>query len=510
MSTPESSRSRWSLLAIPPTTTEEVAIVPCDGCDKNPQIGRIVQALAQRQSPHLACIYSIPPLIFHKGPGTQHRYECAQARVSVAGCKDNCPKKLLAHVAPVEREVILAPDAPFESQLRSLEDAVVSYSALIPQVPHTPAFLPPAAFSPKRRRFVDLPSLPEQRHLLLPAPSSARAASVASAPASTTAPVSVAVTTTPSADPRSATTPRNDVFPPNPAPSVSVARFSGPQTGLFQDQAVKARKKTRYMGLFIVFLLTAAIWWRFASPFPIPFSSTTSKHPPLSRLSLGTKPPEPPRPSALRPSDASSTQKPSTIGPEATSARPLHASATVAQKPNTTPPEKKPLTDVASSVVQPPTSDRPTSNPPTPPKPPASPKPSPVDAAHLLRSQMVNQGWIGGLCTSQQSCGYTKPMCLPVPKGGYCTRYCLAWCPRSTNPWHAPSSCIRAEALAPYVDPLPITKGGLCMTQCDFRLFPKQGCRVGTTCIEVPLHRKNKQPQRVCVPTPHSPPKDSP
>jgi hypothetical protein len=509
MSTPESSRSRWSLLAIPPTTTEEVAIVPCDGCDKNPQIGRIVQAIAQRQTPHLACIYSIPPLIFHKGPGTQHRYELAQARISVAGCKDNCPKKLLAHVAHVEREVILAPDAPFESQVRSLEDAIVSYSALIPQSPQTPAFLPPAARSPKRRRFVDLPSLPEQRPDFKPTSSSVRVASVASTTASTTAPVSVsvAVTATPSIDRLSATTPRNDAFPPHLAPSASAARFSGPQTGLFQDQAVKARQKTLYLGLFIVASLAAVLWWRFASP----FSPKTSENPPLSRLPLASKSPEPPRPSAPLRSDAFAQKMLRIQGAKATSTQLSRPPVAVAQKPNTTPPEKRPLTDTAS-VARRPTSEPPASEPPTsnPPKPPTDPKPPSVDAAHLLRSKMVNQGWIGGLCTSQQSCDYAKPMCLPVPKGGYCTRYCLSWCPRSTNPWHAPSSCIRADALAPYVDPLPISKGGLCMTQCDFRLFPKLGCRVGTTCVEVPNHRKNKPPQRVCVPIPPAPSKDSP
>ncbi len=524
MSTSESSRSRWSLLAIPPTTTEEIAIAPCDGCDKNPLMGRIVQAVAQRQAPHLACIHPIPPLIFHKGPGTQHRYEAAQARISVAGCQENCPKTLLSSVASLEREVILSPDAPFESQVRTLEDAVVSYSALIPQSPQTPAFLLPAAQAPQRRRFAKLPASSEPSALSIATTASISASSKVSAAPSLAAMPVVAVPTTQSTH----TSASSASFSTTQTPSAAVARFSEtPRTGLFQDQAKQASRNTLYLGILVFVLLAAGAWWRLSRP-----SSPTSamqENSPLSRRSPETKQPSTPQPNtplslAGGPSVArnapmgatKAAKSPNSVAPDTT--RKSDATKPTTQKPDTTASDTTAsdttASDTTASDATKPDTTTSADRRAVPRRPAAKRSEEPqrpaMDAAHLLRSKMVNQGWIGGLCSSQQSCGYANPMCLPVPKGGYCTRYCLSWCPRSTNPWHASSSCIRADALAAYFDPLPSTKGGLCVTHCDFKLFPKHGCRVGTQCLELRVNRGKQQTRRVCVPTPPAASKESP
>ncbi|MCB9644396.1 MAG: hypothetical protein H6728_15090 [Myxococcales bacterium] len=442
-------QSRWSLLAIPPTTTEEIALVPCDGCDKNPHLVKLVQELEQNKTPHLSCVHTLPALVFNKGPGTQHRYEQAQARISVAGCAENCPKKLLTSFKAPDREVILSPNNPLESQLRTIEDAINTYTALLPQSPQTPVFMMPAAQAPRRKRFVK------------PQPKEAQAAP---------APVARATFAPQASQPKPIA-----IQPTLQAPAT--ASFSAPAPGgLFQAQAQQAKRGPWLPLLFLLLLAGGGTWWYLQPPSP---DKTPDKEKQGSLTQQAT-----PRREVQAPNPAPERVPPS----RAQEPRPIPKKSE--PKPVTPQPRPAPVEPVRQE----------------PPKPRA-PK---IDQAHLMRSKMINQGWIGGFCRTQQQCGYNKPICLPVAQEGYCTRYCLSWCPRPKSPFHAASSCIRADALQSHVENLPFSKGGLCMTHCDFKLFPKHGCRVGTRCMELALSRRAKKTQSVCVPTKPTPPEETP
>ena len=478
--------SRWSLLHIPPTTTEEIALLPCDGCDRHPDLPQYIQEIAQEIAPHLVCVHSIPPLVFHKATGNLHRYEEAQARISIAGCEENCPRKLLSSLKPVEREIILSPELPPDAQKQMILDTLYSCTSLLPQTPESTAYLPPAALTHQRRRFVETPqkkTLEPQKALEpktpLSSPSLSASLSSPSLSASLSSPSLSASLSSPS------------LSPPLSSPSLSAslsspnARFSeSPAVGLFQDQASSVTRKRISFVVFLLLLIGGGVGWRiWSTQNPQAISPNTPKTAQLTKQEQ-----EKPLSTSQKPLPAAPSTAPASAKPQET------ASKTSPEK-GSAPPKAPPSTEKTAPPPQASaTEERKT--------PPARPKPpSPEEAAHLMRSKMVNQSWFGGACKEASQCGYESAICLPVPDEGYCSQSCVRWCKRSRNPWHTASACISAKALAPYLPMLPLgqSKGGLCLSVCDFTLFPKYGCRVGTRCLALPLSQRETT-KRICVP----------
>ncbi|MBN1944915.1 MAG: SUMF1/EgtB/PvdO family nonheme iron enzyme [Bradymonadales bacterium] len=111
--------------------------------------------------------------------------------------------------------------------------------------------------------------------------------------------------------------------------------------------------------------------------------------------------------------------------------------------------------------------------------------------------QIPNQGWIGGACTSEESCDYTSSICLTDGyPNGMCSLWCTQLCPDSTDPEDAVTFCIQD----------PDTSGqGICVSRCDWSLFPSGGCREGYRCVTRTRFNEPSVSTQVCLPDEDSP-----
>jgi hypothetical protein len=120
-------------------------------------------------------------------------------------------------------------------------------------------------------------------------------------------------------------------------------------------------------------------------------------------------------------------------------------------------------------------SDDPTPSPS--PSPTPSPTPSPAPAA----------GWIGDSCSDASSC--STGMCLPASDGfadGMCTKTCTSLCPDKSG---------KAETFCTAVG-----GQGLCVSRCDYKLFPVTGCRQGYSCGAADRFNGDGTTVDVCLP----------
>jgi len=111
----------------------------------------------------------------------------------------------------------------------------------------------------------------------------------------------------------------------------------------------------------------------------------------------------------------------------------------------------------------------------------------------------IGEGWTGGQCEIDADCAPTGSICIPGAGGGSCALPCTSTCADQAG---APVTfCIDADE---YDDAMDVTLPGelypaLCVSKCDFELFPRTGCRNGFHCE---LHNRHNQSvqDEVCVP----------
>ena len=85
-----------------------------------------------------------------------------------------------------------------------------------------------------------------------------------------------------------------------------------------------------------------------------------------------------------------------------------------------------------------------------------------------------NAGWIGRACASVADCTYANPLCLTPGQGfpgGTCSQDCALYCPDQDGP-NAVTFCVDPPAGV-------TAAGGLCVSRCDYGLYPGTGCRTG-------------------------------
>ncbi len=111
-----------------------------------------------------------------------------------------------------------------------------------------------------------------------------------------------------------------------------------------------------------------------------------------------------------------------------------------------------------------------------------------------------NAGWIGGACSSVADCTYANPLCLTPGQGfpgGTCSQDCALYCPDQDGP-NAVTFCVDPPAGV-------TAAGGLCVSRCDYGLYPGTGCRTGYGCREVPRHDEPATRRYACLPGAPSP-----
>ena len=111
----------------------------------------------------------------------------------------------------------------------------------------------------------------------------------------------------------------------------------------------------------------------------------------------------------------------------------------------------------------------------------------------------IGAGWIGGQCQIDADCSPAGSFCVPDVGGGSCALPCVTTCPDQAD---APVTfCIDATSYDPGAS---LALGSelspaLCVSKCDFDLFPRTGCRQGLHCE---LHARHGQSvlDEVCIP----------
>jgi hypothetical protein len=106
----------------------------------------------------------------------------------------------------------------------------------------------------------------------------------------------------------------------------------------------------------------------------------------------------------------------------------------------------------------------------------------------------INEGWIGGLCSSDADCTYTAGFCFTDDEGfpdGMCSMPCDLYCPDEDG--MVMTFCIGAGSVD--VDAPP----GLCTTRCDYGAS-ETGCRPGYQCALLPRHNDPATVLEACIP----------
>lgn len=131
-----------------------------------------------------------------------------------------------------------------------------------------------------------------------------------------------------------------------------------------------------------------------------------------------------------------------------------------------------------------------------------APKPtlSAEQTKRARRTQKSNQNWIGGVCKRASHCKFAEGMCLLQVPGGMCTQFCNKYCPDKRGNSYTSSYCVELFRVRKYLPSLPARSGGLCLSQCNYKLFPQTGCRTGTICQTLPLQRNSRITRQLCMP----------
>ena len=106
-------------------------------------------------------------------------------------------------------------------------------------------------------------------------------------------------------------------------------------------------------------------------------------------------------------------------------------------------------------------------------------------------TQVPNQGWIGGACLNPAACEYDGAICLVDGyPGGMCSLACSRLCPDSNEPGDAVTFCIGDPDHA---------GAGICVSRCDWNLFPGTGCREPYFCQFKPRFNEPSVSKQVCM-----------
>ncbi|MEW5851616.1 MAG: extensin family protein [Myxococcota bacterium] len=115
----------------------------------------------------------------------------------------------------------------------------------------------------------------------------------------------------------------------------------------------------------------------------------------------------------------------------------------------------------------------------------------PIDAG----AGVPNQGWIGGACQSTADCTYADSRCLTEAEGfpgGTCSQSCDLYCPDLDGP-NSVTFCVDAPSGVS-------ASAGICVSRCDYGLYPGTGCREGYGCQELSRHNQPETVRYACLP----------
>ncbi len=478
--------NRWSALDVPPTALEEMVLVPCGGCEHNPQVTEILSEIAEDSLPHTSSLVSLTSLVEEKDMVSRYRYEHADSTVAISGCSEKCTVRSLESFTAPHIELLMDPTATREQQQEQLLQALRQYSDLA-KLEKQSSWSQPLAARVAQKSFLqsDLSGVLQQEteHSVIEAKALEDASS---------------------------------------SPRVqSKVRFSrdkknksAPQTGGYFRSKQKSKKHRWLIPVMVAGLLFVLGFGIQSSGWFVSHSAqkdTTSKASALlaksshSGKSLAELPKEmksieAPGNLAIKPSRREKavqaikqtrevlTPKPSARKQtaETTDEQPMVArrrSPPVHRERGKQPEVTKRVNSVKNRDLQ-----------------VISQEMSREDSQHWVRTKMVNKKWIGGVCKNQTSCGYSGAMCALSVSGGLCTTFCNKYCPDKKNRWNTVSYCVSTDHLRRYMPALPALSHGLCMSKCDYQLFPKSGCRMGTRCMNVPLRRNPKIKKSLCIP----------
>lgn len=106
----------------------------------------------------------------------------------------------------------------------------------------------------------------------------------------------------------------------------------------------------------------------------------------------------------------------------------------------------------------------------------------------------IGKQWIGDSCRSSAQCALKDGICQKIRGSHFCTAACKRLCPDLETP--------RRSSYCMALDPSEggIKGAGSCMLACDFKRFPKKGCRQGMRCRSRVWRKYPKKKRRVCVP----------
>lgn len=120
-----------------------------------------------------------------------------------------------------------------------------------------------------------------------------------------------------------------------------------------------------------------------------------------------------------------------------------------------------------------------------------------------VTEEPIGAGFTGGQCDSDAACAPAGSICIPEVGGGSCAVACETFCKDQAG---SPTTfCISAGIYASRMDTeLPAELyPALCVSKCDYLLFPRSGCRAGLHCEQRERHETSVVDE-VCVPGPWS------
>ncbi len=115
----------------------------------------------------------------------------------------------------------------------------------------------------------------------------------------------------------------------------------------------------------------------------------------------------------------------------------------------------------------------------------------------------LNQGWIGGACTSASSCsdpGYTSTTLCET--NGFTNGFCTQACTLSGSTYVCPDAAQTGGTSGNTLTRC-INANGLprCTAECDFVQSPQTGCRPGYTCVNRQRYNQPDKIFKVCMPS---------
>ncbi|MBL8957713.1 MAG: L,D-transpeptidase family protein [Myxococcaceae bacterium] len=115
----------------------------------------------------------------------------------------------------------------------------------------------------------------------------------------------------------------------------------------------------------------------------------------------------------------------------------------------------------------------------------------------------LNEGWVGGACTSAQSCnepGYTSTVSCET--NGFINGFCTQSCTLSGSTYICPDAAQTGGTSGNTLTRC-ISANGLpkCVAECDFIQSPQTGCRTGYTCVNRQRYNQPNKIFKVCLPS---------